>query len=281
MSFKNTGELKRLLLMFDRLALDMGSAGMSHLEQRILSDAKKDVDWLSQQQLLTTLAGLVTDSTPTRLTSALPVQGGDLLDLGYRGAAGLTGRIGGMMKVVSGKALRVTASELREKFGVDAIAVPNSLESENIDTPVGQEAVVRITLREFPVLSDSTPWNQIIEFRSDAEARSQFPRLKQWINKTVRTGLKEYEVADELRDLIYEYQLGMKCHKMKVGAGELKMVLATNVDVAESLTRLQMTGANKGLFTVTDYKLSLLEEERRTPGREIAYILSAKAAFER
>jgi hypothetical protein len=280
-SLKTMGELKRLLLMFDRLALDLGSGGLSLVERRILSDAKKDIDWLSQEQFLTTLTGLVTDSTPARINSALSVRGGDLLDLGYRGASRMAGRVGGMMKVVSGRALRVTASELREKFGVDAVAVPNSLESENVDAPVGYEAVVRITLREFPVLYDSTPWSQIIEFRSDEDTRSQFPRLKQWINKSAKAGLKEHEVADELRELVYEYQSGMRLHKMKVASGELQMVVATTVDVAESLTRLQMTGANKGLYTVTDCKLSLLEEERRTPGREIAYIVSAKAAFDR
>jgi hypothetical protein len=245
-SFKNIGELKRFLLMFDRLALDMGTAGMSLVERKILSDAKKDIDWLSQQQLLTTITGLLTDTAPAQIKSSVPVQGGELLNLGYRGGSGMAGRIGGMMKFVSGKALRVTASELRENHGVDAVAVPNALESENVDAPATHEAVVRITLREFPVLYDSTPWNQITEFRADEKARSQFPRLKQWINRCVRTGLKEYEVADELRELMDEYQLSMKSFKMKVASGELKMVLATNIDVAESLTRLQMTGANKG-----------------------------------
>lgn len=282
-SFKNAGDLKRLLLMFDRLALDMGSGGMSLVEKRILSDAKKDLDWLSQQQLLTTLTGVLANSAPGQIAPAVSVQGGDLLNLGFRGGSRLMSQSGGKMKVVSGKTLRVTASELREKFGVEAVAVPTSLESENVDAPAEYEAVVRITLREFPVLYDSTPWSQIIDFRSDEEVRSQFPRLKQWINRTVRTGLKENlkerEVADELRVLIHEYQLGMKLHKMKVASGELTMALATSVDVAEGLTRFQMTGANKRLFTVNDYKLSLLEEERRTPGREIAYIVSAKAAF--
>jgi hypothetical protein len=42
--------------------------------------------------------------------------------------------------------------------------------------------------------------------------------------------------------------MGIESHKMKVAKDELNMVLTTNVDVAESLTRLQMTGASKGFF---------------------------------
>lgn len=281
LSFKNLGELKRLFLMFDRLALDMGSSGISHVERTILTGARAEIDWLSQQQLLTTLGGIISNATGPRIYSDMPVYGGDLLDLGYRGASRYAGRIGGMMKVVSGRALRVTASELREKFGVDAVAVQNALESENADAPAGYEAVVRITIREFPVLYDSTPWNLIMEFRADEESRAQFPRLKKWINNTARSGLREYEVADDLRELLLAYQLGIKQHKMKAAQGELNMVVATSVDVAETLTRTQLTGKSKGLFAVTDYKLNLLDEERKMPGREIAYILSAKAAFDR
>ena len=279
-TFKNMGELKRLLLMFDRLALDMGSGGpMTVVEKRILDMARKEMDWMGKEQLLTTLNGLAAAAGTSRLAPSIPVLGGDFLEPGYRGGTRLLGQAGGTVKVISGRTLRITAAELREKHGVDAVAVPNSLESENVDAPAGHEAVIRITLREFPVLYDSTPWQSVVEFRMDKEVRSQFSRLKNWINNVARNGLKEYEIADELREMIHEYQLGMNYHKMKAAEGELKVVLTTNIDVAESLTRMQMSGASKNLFSITDYQLNLLDEERRTPGREIAYIVSAKASF--
>jgi hypothetical protein len=61
-SFQNISNLKRLLLMFDRLALDLGTPNMSVVERRILANAKRDIEWLSGEKLLTTLSGLVAGS---------------------------------------------------------------------------------------------------------------------------------------------------------------------------------------------------------------------------
>jgi hypothetical protein len=207
------------------------------------------------------------------------VTGGELIEAGARGAASLIGRIGGLTRIGTGTALRYTASELRARFGIDAIAVPSVIDVQNADATAGHEAVVRIALSEFPLPDESTPWQNIQDFRRDKGARSQFSRLKQWINRTGKAGLKEYEVADELRELLYEYEYGMKLHKMKAQRGILEVVVTTTAEVAENLLRFKVSNAAKAIFAIKDYKLKLLEEEKATVGREIAYIVSARTAF--
>ena len=278
-SFQNVRNLKRLVLMFDKLALDLGTPGMSVVERRILANARTDIEWLSQEQLLTTLSGLAAASGAMPQRSEVPVIGGQLLESAFSGASRLMGRVGGLARIATGTSLRYTASELRTRFGIDAVAVPPIIEVQNADAPASHEAVVRIALSEFPLPHESTSWQSIQDFRRDDGARSQFSRLKLWINRAGKTGLAEYEVADELRELLYEYEDGMKLHKMKAQRGILEVVITTTAEIAESLLRFKVSSAAKAIFSVKDYKLKLLEEEKSTTGREIAYIVSARAAF--
>ncbi|HMC31430.1 MAG TPA: hypothetical protein VKL99_11395, partial [Candidatus Angelobacter sp.] len=264
LSFQKISHLKRLLLMFDSLALDLGTPGMSVVERTILANAKKDIEWLSREKLLTTLSGLVAGLTSSR--ASVPVTGGELIEPGMRAMTRLMGRAGGLTRTATGTALRYTASELRSKFGIDAIAVPSLIDVQDVDAPAGHEAVVRIALNEFPLPDESTGWQNIRDFRHDEGSRSQFSRLKQWINRTGKAGLKEYEVADELRELLYSYELGMKFHKMKAQRGILEVVITTTAEVAENLVRFKISNAAKAIFAIKDYKLKLLEEEKATLG---------------
>jgi len=223
LSFQYGAHIKRLLLMFDVLALDMGESSMSLVERRILSNAQKDIEWLSRSHLLTTLDGLAATAAPVR-RAEVSVFGDDLLAAGIGREAQLMRRAGGLVRIAVG-GLRHTASDLRSRFGVDAVAVPTGMEVQNADAVATREAVVRITLGEFPLPSDATPWDAVQSFRHDENARAQFARLKQWMNKTGKAGLQEYEVTDELRELVYEYEEAMKLHRMRASRGVLECSL--------------------------------------------------------
>ncbi len=276
-AFQNIGHLKRLLLMFDSVALDLGRSVPSLVERRILSTARSDMQWLSSQGLLTTLAGLVANSNITSFRGPQVSVMGDVAPLGNRSLR-LIGRAANLA-VVATTGLRVTASDLRSIYGIDAVAVPTGLEAENADAVADRDAVIRISLREFPFPSEATSWDVINNFRRDEAARAQFHRLKQWINKTGKAVLKEYEVSDELRELLNEYEEGMRLHKIKAQQGIVEVLVTTTADVAEGILKLKWSDAAKSIFNVRNHKIKLLEEERAAKGREVAYIVTARGKF--
>jgi hypothetical protein len=98
MSFQKISNLKRLLLMFDILALDLNIRGMSIVERRILENARKDIDWLSGEKLLSTLPGLVASAGMASGDSTVPVVGGELIESGRRDIGRLLGRVGGLTR---------------------------------------------------------------------------------------------------------------------------------------------------------------------------------------
>lgn len=279
LSFQTLSMPKRLLLMFDQLALDLGASSMALIERRILQRASGEIRWLSSQGLLTTLGGLAASvAPPAGSHPTIAVAGGDLLEpvLGRR--LDLMGRVGHLERLAA-QGLRQTAADLRSHYGIDAVAVPESLSAEDSDAAVTRDRVIRIVLREFPSPSDSTPWEAIQDFRDDRDAVAKFARLKSWINRTGRSGLKEYEVADELRWLIHEYEENMRLHRMRAEKGILEIVITTTAEIAEGIIKVRWSEAARAIFDVKKQRLQLLTEEKDSIGREVAYIPAARRRF--
>jgi hypothetical protein len=262
--------------MFDRLALDLEDSSTSLVERRILSNAKQDIDWLRRARLLTTVAGLVATGQPRG--AEVPVDGEDFLAPVSGGRANLMGRVGGLLHVAT-QGLRYTAAELRQTYGIDAVAVPTGIEVQNADATAGREAVVRLVLNEFPMPSEANPWEKIQSFRSDSKARGQFSRLKQWINGIGKAGLREYEVSDKLHELLFEYEESMNLNRLKTERGKLEVIITTTAEIADSLVRLKLSAAAQAVFAVKEHKMKLLEEEKKVLGREIAYVVTVRDTF--
>lgn len=276
-SFYKIEHIKQLLLMFEIIVLDVGSRNMTKAESMVIEGARKEIDWLSEEGLLTTMGGLIS-SVRSKELPMVEVHGNVFITSGVGSDADLLGRAAGLVHMSVG-GLRHTASDLRSKYGIDAIAAPTGMESINADAPATRESVVRITLGEFPLPSASTPWEAMKSFRDDDKARSQFARLKNWINEMGKSGLKNYELSDHLREMIFEYEETMKLHKMKIGAGMLEIFVVTTAEVAENVVRLKLSDAMKAIFAARRHQIDLLEEEKNAPGREIAYVVSANQSF--
>ena len=278
LAFETTWYPKRLMLMFDGLAIDLSSQSSGY-ENYILNKSKNVIEKLTALGVLTTLSGLIVKniSEGERIPS-ISSTGSFLLPSDIRNdyekfvSSPALGEIG-----LGG--LRYSASELRKLKGIDAVAIGTSEQEEDIDATVHRTSVIRITLSEFPMPSDQINWENIIEFKSKTESQLQFQQLKVWMNKISKSGLKEYELKDELLEMINSYKQKMELSKMKYQKGFFEVLLTTTAEVAENIIKIKPSLAVKSIFTVAENKIKLLEEEQNIIGKEIAYVVSAKAKF--
>jgi len=259
LAFENLAYPKQLLLMFDSLAIDLGMSGFSSKEQEIIRSIMPELSYLMKSELLTLLSGLLA-------TNEIVPTGSSLIHAGQT----LTS------ETVTCE--RFNAQKLRA-MGIDAVPITNPYQDMDIDSDINRDAAIRLTLREFPVPSEITPWESIEEFRQDPEARKNFWELKKWMNKVGKSGLKQYEVHDELRGLINDYDKSMKIHKLKHQTGSFEVVVTTTAQVAEDLVKVKWSDAIKSIFQVHKQNVKLLEDEQNNPGREVAYIANAKNRF--
>jgi len=175
--------------------------------------------------------------------------------------------------------VRLNSILLREKKGIDAYPVIHR-HLQSIDIPQATKSdVVQIVLNALPLIDWSTPWEQIVEYRSDPNSKSKFLALKNWMNDIARTKLPPAEVEDKLEWLIHDYQQHLNLHKLKANAGAFETVITSGAELVENLVKIKWGKAAKMLFSLKHRKVALMEAELKAPGREIAYILGAREKF--
>jgi hypothetical protein len=137
--------------------------------------------------------------------------------------------------------------------------------------------VLQIVLNALPVPGDSTPWEQIIEYRSDKDSQHKFLDLRNWMSEMARSELTPPEAEQKLEHLISQYQRHMELHRMKTNRGTLETIVTTGADFVS----FKWGKAAETLFSLSRRKIALLEAELTAPGNEVAYIVKARETFRR
>jgi hypothetical protein len=168
---------------------------------------------------------------------------------------------------------------LRYENGMDSYPILASRIPSTQDSPVAKNEVVQIVLNSLPIPDETTPWEQILDFRNDADSRSKFIDLRNWMSEVARAELKPNEVAEKLEYLMSQYQRHIKLHKMKTNIGTLETIVVTGAEVLGDLVSFRWGKAAEALFSLTKRHVALLEGELTAPGNEVAYIVKANETF--
>lgn len=274
--FSELGYPKQLLLMFDKLAIDLSNP--TDKENIIIQRARSEFDWLSDQQLLTTLSNIVQENIPDLDKENIEVSGEFLLPGGMdqelrRYAKSFLRPIKGL------KGLREIANDLRLMENIDAVAIGVPATNLSLDEVASRDTVVRLTLNNFPIPKDSTSWENILDFKKDKDSTEKFYRLKNWMNAISKKEMKVYEVEDELNDILGAYENHMKYHDMRTTYSAVDVLVNIPLEFAQNLIRLKFSDAFKAIVKIKQEKIKLLSEERKAIGSEVAYIINAQRKF--
>lgn len=283
----DTSLLKREALMFSRIYIPTLTA--SFLSNNLLYDQQPEtigeLQWLLEQDIV-------------RETEEVKYDDGMIWDceqfastligmrFGKEGVAALnTENIARTVMVLAGIGSRFHASNLRRQGMPDTYPVLTSLQAPPIQAGPERD-VLDVLINQIPVPDEMTPWEQIVEFRSDPDSQNKFLRLKNWVNELAKMQLNLNEVEDKLRSLISDYQAQMKIHKIKTRFDTLKTIVLAEAALITGgwLTGLGALPGIAGmvaapLYSIKQRRISLLEEEQKVPEKVIAYIVKAQETF--
>jgi hypothetical protein len=184
-----------------------------------------------------------------------------------------------MLDLSSNEWARADALRLRKYAGVDAAPLLYDSTGELHALEFDPNGAVGVVLRALPMPCESTPWEAIVEFRRDPEAKAKLLRLRHWINGVQHCQDSAADVVDELEYLLQEYEDHMRLHRLKTTRGTFETLITCGLEVFENLLRLRPSQAVKPLFAVRDRRLALWDAERSAPGRDVAYVLDARKAL--
>lgn len=179
------------------------------------------------------------------------------------------------------RSVRMNAVLARLLQGIDATPL-GSIPAQSPDADDHKmAAVIRVTLAALPVPNDDTPWEQIIDFRQNDEARLSLRRLRHWMRSAATENMSEATLADELQLMLDNYAEHMRLHRMKYHHGVLETIVTAGAEIAESILKLKFATLAHQCFSVKADRIKLLEAEMSAPGREVAYIATAHEQFAR
>jgi hypothetical protein len=139
--------------------------------------------------------------------------------------------------------------------------------------------VLSVVLSAFPEPDDQTPWERILEFKSDPDTPRHILALKRWITKIAQQRLSFDEMREEIEWVVQEYQAHMRLHRLKTTSGALESVVTAAGELVENIVKLKFSALAKAMFSLRQRKIQLLDAERQAPGRELAYLIKARERF--
>jgi hypothetical protein len=135
--------------------------------------------------------------------------------------------------------------------------------------------IINLTINKIPIPTNDTPWEKIIDFKNDKDTRSKYLALINWINNVSISEKTICHINEEFEYLYDQYQRHYDIHKIKKNYTWTEILINSAIDI---LTK-QGHGIVKELFSIRKTRLSLLEEELKLPGSEVAYIFKANETF--
>jgi hypothetical protein len=176
---------------------------------------------------------------------------------------------------------RVRCIQLRNLEGIDAFPLFFGEKLLSQTQGVTRADVVNLVIAALPRPDDNTPWEQIVEYRSDPDTVGKFLALRLWITEMAKAQLPPREVEERLEWLLHDYQRHLNLHRLKYTMGNLEAILTMGADVLENIVKINWSRAAKGLFELKRRRIELMEAEMKTPGAEVAYIVRSREQFGR
>lgn len=176
--------------------------------------------------------------------------------------------------------LRLMSFFMELRKGVTAVLTsPYNIYNSKLPNQIKGD-IAQIVIGKLPLPSNETPWEQIIDYRNTPESQRNLLNLRRWIRKISTENLSPTEIEEELEWLLHEFQDHMKLHKMKANTETLEVVIKTPLETLENLLKLNFSKISDPIFAINKRRISLMEAEFNAPGREMAYIIKTRDAFQ-
>src|SRR5260221_12380978 len=169
----------------------------------------------------------------------------------------------------TGISARIDALMLSARYNIECF--PIIFSTNSIRQQEKKENVFQFLLNEIPEPDDSTPWEQIIDFRSDEDTRLKYLALINWVNEVAKTNLSVNEIKDKYEYLYLDYKTGYERHKIKSTLSTLEIIAVAGTAFFTNNVPIALTLVSNFL-KIGMSTMNLLKEEGNLPGKEIAYI---------
>jgi hypothetical protein len=139
--------------------------------------------------------------------------------------------------------------------------------------------VLRVGLEQLPLPDDSSPFEDVIDFKIEAQDKQW--AFRRFLHTLSTKPQSEAEIRDDFEWCLDEYAKTMRLHHLKSTQGFVEVYLIPAVEILEDIAKLNWSKIGRNILSVKKRKVELLEAELKAPGRECAYVFEARKRFSR
>lgn len=150
---------------------------------------------------------------------------------------------------------------------------------ENLPPSKRSHPVWSVVLKELPQLDVRAPWEDVFGFRKEERTQHLVRSLRRWVRKTVAENCNAAELEDEIRELVYQYELHMRASKMSGAKEALEIVIAGTAELVEDVLKLRLGKLAKLATATLNQRAARIRDESIAPGSELALIPEMRRAF--
>jgi hypothetical protein len=159
----------------------------------------------------------------------------------------------------------------------DDYYVPIFYKQPNLSpTKIREVEILKLVLNKFPVVSEDTHWEKILEFRNDSNNQIRLIELRRWIRDISKSDLKMSIVKEEIDYLLAKYEYELNLRKIKYTQTPLEVFVVTSLEILGDTLKLKWGEAAKKLFEIRKAKVDYLISVNQLIGKELGYITEIK-----
>ncbi|MBS1613839.1 MAG: hypothetical protein JST49_13540 [Bacteroidetes bacterium] len=271
-------ELKQLILLFDKIGVPSISTFITIFSKHPdknhgIFNLINEIEYLIEQ-------GYLFDALKTNNATIINKKA-DLV--------GIFNELKTLEKIVDGDdtnlameaAARISCLKLNnEDVERDFISIPIIKKLQlPLSATANRSDVLNLVIERIPIPDSQTPWENIIDFKSDPDNIGRLAGLRVWMNKVAKSNSSVVEIEDELEYLLHLYTKSLETHKIKYSQGILQSFVVGTAEIIENTAKLNFSKIANGLFSAKLAKAELLNLELKAPGNELSYIYKAKQHF--
>jgi hypothetical protein len=167
---------------------------------------------------------------------------------------------------------RMNSIILNSKLENNYIPIIKDNFHNSIDEPYKSSTVLSIVYKKFPQIPKTTPLEKIIELKSDENNKLALMRLRNWVLEMSTSNYNSKEIEQKLDYLLAEYRKNLELHQLKYNVSQIETYTNVAFEVIENIVKFNFSKASKTLFDLTRKNISLMEDEQKIHGKELAFI---------
>jgi len=186
--------------------------------------------------------------------------------------------------------IRLLCSDFQRQYGIAPTILYENLVTRNEEFRSGSSEVLSAAISNVAMVNErDLSWEQIIEFRKDAEARVKYRRFVRWVDAELRSKSPK-EVEDLIAIRLDDYEWALRKHGLKTLIGNLSCLLDPKFLGGTSATVTAAAVAGGGIWAalagaslaigkvVLNFGTAAIDglEQRRQDNYEVAYVHEVK-----